>query len=104
MLTLYHSPRTRSGSIVWLLEELAVPSATREVDVRRGDGSGTRDPNNPHPHGKVPGLDDDGQFIFEAGAIALYLTDKFPAGKMGPLPGEAKRGQYLSWLAYRAGG
>ncbi len=41
--------------------------------------------------------------IFEGGAIALYLTDKFPAAKMGPLPGALKRGDYLSWLFYRPG-
>ena len=41
--------------------------------------------------------------IFEGGAIALYLTDKFPSAKMGPLPGDPKRGDYLSWLFYRPG-
>jgi len=29
-----------------------------------------RDPSNPHPHGKVPALVDDGHVIFEGGAIA----------------------------------
>jgi len=51
----------------------------------------------------VPVITDDGHTIFESGAIALYLTDKFPKAKMGPLPGEAKRGEYLSWLFYRPG-
>ncbi|MCP5411944.1 MAG: glutathione S-transferase family protein [Alphaproteobacteria bacterium] len=103
MLTLIHKPQTRSGSIVWLLEELGVPYETRAVTLKAADGSGARDPSNPHPHGKVPALIDDGQVIFESGAIALYLTDKFPAARMGPLPGEPKRGEYLSWLFYRPG-
>ena len=104
MITLYHRPQTRSGSIVWLLEEMGIPYETKIVASLRGpDGSGARDPNNPHPHGKVPVLTDDGHTIFESGAIALYLTDKFPKAKMGPLAGEPKRGDYLSWLFYRPG-
>jgi glutathione S-transferase len=103
MITLYHSPQTRSGSIVWLLEEMGQPYETKLVTFRRADGTGERDPSNPHPHGKVPALTDDGHTIFESGAIALYLTDKFPKSKMGPMPGDAKRGEYLSWLFYRSG-
>ncbi len=103
MITLYHSPMTRSGSIVWLLEELEVPYQVKIVDFRRPDGSGARDPANPHPHGKVPALTDGGETIFEASAITLYLTDKYPRKKMGPVVGEARRGEYLSWLAYRPG-
>jgi glutathione S-transferase len=103
VITLYHSPRTRSGSIVWLLEELEVPYEVKIVDFRRADGSGARDPGNPHPHGKVPALTDGGEIIFETSAIALYLTDKYPKKKLGPLAGDPQRGEYLSWLAYRPG-
>jgi len=103
VITLYHSPQTRSASIVWLLEELGVPYTTEIVDWRRPDGSGARDPANPHPHGKVPALTDDAETVFETSAIALYLTDKYRATPMGSLPGEALRGEYLSWLAYRPG-
>jgi glutathione S-transferase len=103
MITLYHSPMSRSGSIVWLLEELDVAYQTKIVDFRRADGSGARDPANPHPHGKVPALTDGNETVFESSAIALFLTDKYPAKKMGPLPDAPQRGEYLSWLAYRPG-
>src|ERR1700744_3810778 len=103
MITLYHSPQTRSGSIVWLLEELETPYQTKLVDFRRMDGSGSRDPANPHPHSKVPALVDGDDVVFESSAIALYLTDKYRKKKLGPAAGEPKRGEYLSWLAYRAG-
>jgi glutathione S-transferase len=102
-ITLYHSPMTRSNSIVWLLEELGVPYETRIVTFRKADGSGARDPANPHPHGKVPALSDGGETLFESSAIALHLTDKYRDKKMGPTVGEPKRGEYLSWLAYRPG-
>jgi glutathione S-transferase len=103
MLTLYHAPKSRSSSIVWLLEELGVPYETRVVDIRRADGTGTRDPHNPHPHGKVPALKHDGHYVFETAAIALYLTDLFPEKGLGPKIGDPDRGEYLSWLAYRPG-
>jgi len=103
MITLFHAPKTRSDSIVWLLEELGVPYETRLSDWRRPDGSGAKDPGNPHPHSKVPALNDSGETVFETSAIALYLTDKYRETPMGPLPGEPGRGAYLSWLAYRPG-
>ncbi|HEX5244800.1 MAG TPA: glutathione S-transferase N-terminal domain-containing protein, partial [Tepidisphaeraceae bacterium] len=103
MITLYHSPQTRSASIVWLLEELQVPYETKQVAFRKADGTGEKDAANPHPHGKVPALTDDGETVFESGAIALFLTDKYRNVKMGPAPGDAKRGEYLSWLFYRPG-
>lgn len=103
MLTLIHKPQTRSGSILWLLEEIGAPYETKIVSIKSADGSGARDPANPHPHGKVPALVHDGHMVFEGSAIALYLTDLFPQAKLGPRVGDAKRGEYLSWLAYRAG-
>ncbi len=103
MITLYHSPQTRSGSIVWLLEELQVPYETKQVSFRRADGTGERDPVNPHPHGKVPAMKDGGETIFESGAVALFLTDKYRKVPMGPGPADPKRGDYLSWLFYRPG-
>ena len=103
MLTLYQFPKSRSDSIVWLLEELGAPYETKTVSIRRADGTGERDPANPHPHGKVPALVHDGHLVFESGAILLYLTDLFPQAGLGPVVGDANRGEYLSWLAYRTG-
>jgi glutathione S-transferase len=103
MLTLYHAPQSRSNSIVWLLEELEVPYETKIVNIRHGDGTGERDPANPHPHGKVPLLEHDGHRIFEIAAITLYLTDLFPEAGLGPRIQDPLRGEYLSWLAWRPG-
>ena len=100
MITLYHKPKTRSQRFVWLFEELAVPYELKTVTVRQGDGGGALDPANPHPHGKVPALSDDGEIVFESPAIALYLTDKFPKAGLGPMPGEKGRGTYVSLLVY----
>lgn len=104
MITLFHHPRTRSQRCIFLLEELGAPYEIHVVSsFRRPDGSGEADPANPHPHGKIPALMDDGTLVFESAAIALYLTDKFPANGIGPVVGDARRAAYVSWLAYYAG-
>jgi glutathione S-transferase len=103
MIRLYHAPRSRSFRTLWLLEEIGASFELEIVSIRRGDGSGARDPSNPHPHGKVPALMHNTTLIFETSAIALYLTDMFPQSGLGPKIGDTDRGAYLSWLAYYSG-
>lgn len=103
MPTLYFSPNSRSDTVVTLVRMLSADIALREVTIARQDGSGHRDPANPHPEGKVPYLVDGDDAVRERGAIILYLTDTYPAAGLGPLPGEARRGDYLSWLFYYQG-
>lgn len=103
MLTLYHSPQTRSTRMIWLLEELGVDYDIAYVEIDRGDGTGRRDPRNPHPDKKVPALVHDDALITESVAIMLYLTDAFPKAGLGPTVGDPDRGAYLTWLTYYAG-
>ena len=106
MLTLFHSPRTRSTRVVALL---AAMGRLDDVDVRsvsipRVDGSGGPDAGNPHPEGKVPLLVHDAVAVRESAAIMLYLTDLFAeAGGLGVPVGDPLRGRYLAWLAWYAG-
>jgi glutathione S-transferase len=102
LITLFHRPKTRSTRFIFLLEELEAPYEIRRVTTRTREG-GALDPANPHPHGKVPAISDDGAIVFESPAIALYLTDKFTKNRLGPLVGERDRGAYLSWLCYYTG-
>jgi glutathione S-transferase len=102
MITLYHRPNTRATRFIFLLEELEAPYTIQIVTTRTREG-GAPDPANPHPHGKVPAISDDGVVVFESAAIALYLTDRFPKNRIGPTLAEPERGAYLSWLAYYAG-
>lgn len=103
MLTLYHSPRSRSSRFIWLLEELGEPYAIEYVTIRRADGSGGPDPRNPHPDRKVPALLHDDVLVTESAAICLYLSDSFPKSKLGPDADDARRADYLTWLFYYAG-
>lgn len=105
MLTLFHAPRSRSSRIITLLRELDALDKVeiKIVDITRGDGSGRKDPANPHPEGKVPLLVHDGVELWESIAIIQYLTDLFPEKMLAPLAGDPQRGRYLSWLAWYAG-
>lgn len=103
MLTLFHAPQSRSSRLVWLIEELGAEVDIHYCDLVRRDGSGSRDPLNPHPDGKVPALLHDGALITESAAVALYLTGLYPDAGLGFPPGAPERGVLLSWLFWASG-
>ncbi len=102
MLTLFHAPQSRSSRIITLIHEMGIADFIRvqPVDIIRQDGTGHRDPDNPHPEGKAPALMDGDTLMTETAAIMLYLTDMFPTAGLGPQPGDATRGAYLAWLSW----
>ena len=105
MLTLFHAPKSRSSAIVTLLDEMGITEKVeiRHVDIPRMDGSGARDPANPHPEGKAPALLHDGHLITERGAIMLHLTTLFPEAGLAPPVGSPLWGEYLTWLSWYQG-
>lgn len=105
MLTLIHAPNSRSTRILMLIDEMQIwdKIEIRQVDIIYRDGHGQIDPSNPHPEGKVPALIHDGTLITESGAIMLYLTALFPEAGLAPKPGDARRGEYLTWLFWYQG-
>ena len=105
MLTLFHSPNSRSTRVVALLHDLGALDAVRieTVTVARRDGSGEPDARNPHPDRKVPFLFHDGVAVWESSAIMLHLADLFPQAGLAVPIGHPQRGAYLSWFAWYAG-
>lgn len=105
MLTLYHSPESRSTAIMVLIEEMGIEDRVevRTVTIPRMDGSGGRDPSNPHPEGKVPALVHDGVVITERAAIILHLTSLFPDSGMAPRVGTPEWGAFAMWMAWYQG-
>ena len=99
MLTLYHTPNTRSGAIRWLLEELGVPYEVEIVDIR-APGGAPESYRAIQPNKKVPAIVHGGVAIHERAAICIYLCDAFPAAGLAPPVGDPRRGPYLSWLVY----
>lgn len=103
MITLYHSPKSRSSRMIWLLEELGQPYEIKQVSIFRPmTGEGAPDPANPHPDKRVPAIVHNGELVAESVAMVLYLTDAFPEARLGPLAGAPGRGEYLTWLAWYA--
>lgn len=105
MLTLFHSPESRSFAILLLIEEMGIQDwvTVQTVTIPRMDGSGGRDPGNPHPEGKVPALVHDGVVITERAAIILQLTSLFPDNGMAPRIGTPEWGAFAAWLAWYQG-
>ncbi len=101
MIKLYHSPQSRSTSVLSLLRLMGKETEVQveTVHIVRKGGVGKSDPRNPHPEGKVPALEVNGQVIRERGAIMLWLTDHFDSA-LGRGISSASRGGYLSWLFY----
>ncbi|MGP6085343.1 glutathione S-transferase family protein [Antarctobacter jejuensis] len=102
MLTLYHAPFSRSSRVVELIHALGAQDRVRIrlTEVPRQDGSGARDPENPHPDGKVPLLDHDGTVIRESDAIMIHLTNLFPEAGLAPKVGTPEHGAFLAWMAW----
>jgi glutathione S-transferase len=106
MITLYHAPRSRSSSILWVLEELQTPYQIEITPIVYGNGQGAAASDayrRIHPHKKVPAIDHDGVIVHECAAVALYLADAFPKAGLAPGIGDPRRGPYVTWLAYWAG-
>jgi len=99
MLTLYHAPQSRAFSILWMIEELAVPYAIEPVDIR-AEGGAPESYRAVQPHKKVPAIIHDGVTITERAAISAHLADAFPEAGLAPPIGDPRRGPYLSWLVY----
>jgi glutathione S-transferase len=99
MLTVYHAPQTRSGGILWLLEELGAPYEIAFVDVQSETGA-PESYRAIHPNKKVPALVHDGVPIHERAAICIYLCDLYPQAGLCPPIGDMRRGRCLTWLVY----
>lgn len=105
MLTLFHAPNSRSTTITALIDEMGIADrvTTRIVTIPRVDGTGARDPANPHPEGKVPALLHDGHIITERGAIIAHLTTLFPDTSLAPRVGTPEWGVFATWLSWYQG-
>ena len=104
MLTLFHSPQSRSSAILALIHEMGIEDriVVQTVTIPRIDGTGARDPANPHPEGKVPVLVHDGVVISERAAIILHLTMLFPSA-LAPAAGTPEWGAFATWMAWYQG-
>ena len=96
MIKLYHSPRSRSVRVRWLLEELGLPYEL----VQRAYKPPVLPFAQDAPMGKFPALEDGPIVMIESGAIVEYLLEQYGAGRLGPRAGEPGRAAFLQWLHF----
>lgn len=99
MMKLYWSPRTRSFTTLWLMEEVGKPYERVLVDVFGGKQR-EAEYLAINPMGKVPALKHKDAVITESAAICTYLADEFPQAKLNIPVGNPQRGVYLKWLFF----
>lgn len=99
MMKLYWSPRTRSSTALWLMEEVGQPYERVKVDF----SAKTPKFLAVNPMGKVPALQDGDATMGESSAICAYVADRFPQAKLAPLPDDPRRAKYLQWLFFMPG-
>lgn len=95
---LYFMPRTRSGRVLWLLEEIGERYELTEIaGVHRRSAEHLRR----HPLGRVPALGlGDGTIMFESAAICLQLADLNPAAGLIPPLGSSERALVYQWVVF----
>jgi glutathione S-transferase len=98
-IKLYHHPFSRAAGTVWVLEEVGQPYELEFVDLMKGAHK-VADFTKTNPMGKLPTLVDGDAVVTEAAAIALYLADRYSAGKLAPKLDDPRRGTYLRWSFY----
>ncbi len=84
---------------MWALEEVGQPYELRYVDLMAG-AQKQPDILALNPMGKLPILTDGDAVVTENAAIALYLADRYAAGRLAPRLDDPKRGTYLRWSLF----
>src|SRR6202790_631975 len=102
MMKLYWSPRSRSFSALWLMEETGQPYERVLTDISTG-AQRTLEFLAVNPMVKVPALHDGEATLAEAAAICAYVAERYPEAKLAPPLGDPKRAKYLYWLFFAPG-
>ena len=102
MLKVHFVAGTRSGRVVWLLEELGLGY---EVNIMPFTKEGLKSPEHRSRHalGRVPVLDDGDISIFESGAIIDYVLERHKNGGLKPNSDAPEFPFYLQWYHYCEG-
>ncbi|WJR78300.1 glutathione S-transferase family protein [Bradyrhizobium sp. NP1] len=102
MIKLYWSPRSRSFSAIWLLEESGLPYERVLTDITKG---AQKAPEflRINPMGKVPALTDGDAALGDSAAICTYIGDRYPETALAPAANDPLRARYLQWLFFSPG-
>lgn len=100
MIEFYFHPTPNPMKVALLLEELNLEYQVVPVDTLKGEQH-LPDYLAINPNAKLPAIVDDGEAVFDANAILLYLAEKYGKSLLGE---NATRGDLLSWLMFIASG
>ena len=102
MMKLYWSPRSRSFTALWLMEEAGKPYERVLTDI---DTGAQKSPEflAINPMGKVPALKDGEATLAEQAAICAYVAERYPDAGLAPPLGDPKRAKFLYWLFFAPG-
>jgi glutathione S-transferase len=98
-MKLYWSPRSRSFTTLWLMEETGQPYERVLTDISTGANKAP-EYLAINPMGKVPALADGDAVMAESAAICAYVADRYPQAKLAPPVGDPRRAKYLQWLFF----
>lgn len=102
MITLYHSPTTRSFRVKWLLEELGTPYSQKIVNFYNEERVHP-DYLRVNPMASLPALEDDGLVLTESGAIINHLLRKYGDGRFVP-PAQSREAALVDeWMYWSEG-
>lgn len=100
-LVLYHAPKTRAFTALWLLEELELSYRLESFELSTGRHKRDDYLRDLNPMGKVPVVQDGDVVLPELGAIAVYLSDRVGSPSLAPIPGPSReRAEYLRWCFF----
>ena len=99
MMKLYWSPRSRSFTALWLMEETGQPYERVLTEITTG-AQKAPEYLAINPMGKVPALKDGEATMAEAAAICAYVAERYPEAKLAPPLGDPRRAKYLQWLFF----
>src|SRR5690349_10825280 len=102
MMQLYWSPRTRSFTALWLMEETGQPYERVLTDISTG-AQKKPDYLAINPMGKVPALRDGEVTLAESAAICAYVAERYPEARLTPPIGDPRRAEFLYGLFFLPG-
>lgn len=99
MMKLYWSPRSRSFTALWLMEEVGEPYERVLIELSAG---AQKKPEYLaiNPMGKVPALVDGDASMSESAAICAYVAERHHDKNLAPPIGDPLRAKYLQWLFF----
>ena len=99
MITIYHSPLSRSMRVLWFCEEIGLDYRLESMEMF---SAAMKRPEYlaVNPLGKVPAIEDDGFVLWETSAILQYLDARYGDGLLIP-PRDTQAGALaVQWLEY----